>query len=188
MKEYKREYPLFSLCGLNCGLCPQYHTNAASKCPGCGGPDFHLKHPSCPVINCSKKHENPEYCFQCAAFPCEKYKAPSKTDSFISYQNVLADFQKAQKDGVEAYQNELNEKVEILKFLLENYNDGRRKSFFCLAVNLLDLNDLKECLEEMKKRIEKQQLGDKDKTAEIVSLLSEKAKNRNLILKLRKEK
>jgi len=33
--EYKqREYPLFSACGLNCGLCPRYHTDGISKCPG----------------------------------------------------------------------------------------------------------------------------------------------------------
>jgi hypothetical protein len=33
MKEYYRNYPLFSLCGLNCGLCPRYHTQGESKCP-----------------------------------------------------------------------------------------------------------------------------------------------------------
>jgi len=54
MKEYKREYPLFSLCGLNCGLCPKYHTNGESKCPGCGGTDFTLKHPPCKVIRCNQ--------------------------------------------------------------------------------------------------------------------------------------
>ena len=27
MKNYQREYPLFSLCGLNCALCPM-HLNA----------------------------------------------------------------------------------------------------------------------------------------------------------------
>lgn len=55
MKEYKREYSLFSLCGLNCGLCPHYQTNGISKCPGCGGQDFHLKHPTCAVITCNRK-------------------------------------------------------------------------------------------------------------------------------------
>gem|GEM_PF-3991072 len=35
--EYKvRSYPLFSDCGLNCGLCPRYYTDGASRCPGCG--------------------------------------------------------------------------------------------------------------------------------------------------------
>ena len=48
-----------------------------------------------------------------------------------------------QKIGSEAYHSEQVQKAEILSFLLKNYNDGRRKSFFCLAVNLLDLEDIK---------------------------------------------
>ena len=34
MKNDQRPYPLFSLCGLNCALCP-IHLN--QYCPGCGG-------------------------------------------------------------------------------------------------------------------------------------------------------
>ncbi|PKM62292.1 MAG: hypothetical protein CVU97_06085, partial [Firmicutes bacterium HGW-Firmicutes-21] len=95
MKEYIRNYPLFSLCGLNCGLCPRFQSVGESRCPGCGGRDFHLKHPSCVVITCSKKHNNIEYCFLCERFPCQKYKFPSGKDSFITYQNVLKDMQRA---------------------------------------------------------------------------------------------
>lgn len=39
--------------------------------------------------------------------------------------------------GVEVYNYGQMQKLEILKPLLEGYNDGRRKGFFCLAVNLL---------------------------------------------------
>ena len=49
--------------------------------------------------------------------------------------------------GVEAYNYRQMQKLEILKLLLKGYNDGRRKSFFCLAVNLLDLEDLKTVME-----------------------------------------
>ena len=34
MKGFTREEPLFSQCGLNCGLCTMYLGN---YCPGCGG-------------------------------------------------------------------------------------------------------------------------------------------------------
>ena len=34
MKDFKREDLSFSLCGLNCGLCPM---NLNQYCPGCGG-------------------------------------------------------------------------------------------------------------------------------------------------------
>lgn len=33
MKNFNRENPLFSLCGLNCGLCTMYLDH---YCPGCG--------------------------------------------------------------------------------------------------------------------------------------------------------
>lgn len=105
MQEYKREYPLFSLCGLNCGLCPRYQSEGASKCPGCGGRDFHLKHPACAVITCSMKHGDVAYCFLCKEYPCKKYQIPSEKDSFITYQKVTIDMQKAKEYGIEKYRS-----------------------------------------------------------------------------------
>ena len=141
MKEYKREYPLFSLCGLNCGLCPRFHTEGGSRCPGCGGGDFYCKRggAGCPVITCSRKHNNVEFCFECGDYPCELYIGRDNTgDSFITYKNVLRDCDKAKTIGISAYKAELDEKAEILRFLLIECNDGRRKNFYCIAVNLLE--------------------------------------------------
>lgn len=184
MKEYRREYPLFSLCGLNCGLCPRYQTNAASKCPGCGGTDFHLKHPTCAVVTCNQKHDLVEYCFQCSVYPCEKYANPSQKDSFITYLNVIKDFEKACSEGLDQYKHELNEKVDILESLLANFNDGRRKNYYCLAVNLLPLKDLSDVMEEVNHL--SADLEMKDKIDQVVLLLKAKADSRNIILQLRK--
>ena len=38
---------------------------------------------------------------------------------------------------------ELDEKMSILSKLLSKYDDGRRKNFFCTAINLLELPDIK---------------------------------------------
>ena len=184
MKEYKREYPLFSLCGLNCGLCPRYQSEGTSKCPGCGGKDFHLQHPSCTVITCSKKHGDVEYCFLCKNYPCNRYKCPSEKDSFITYRNVINDFQKAINNGMEQYQAELNEKISFLEYLISNYNDGRKKNFFCIAVNLLDLADLNDIKEHIKKSDET--IPQKDKIKMIEAWFNEKAKSKNIDFKLRK--
>ncbi len=186
MKEYKREYHLFSLCGLNCGLCPRYQTAGTSKCPGCGGPDFHLKHPACAVITCNKKHDNVEYCFQCSSYPCKKYSKPGKVDSFITYKNVISDFKKAGKIGIAEYQKELNEKINILEFLIQNYNDGRTKGFYCLAINLLVLPDIKIIKEQIEKNIKIRDIGMKEKIKLIIELFESKAKKKNIDLKLRK--
>jgi hypothetical protein len=186
MEKYQREYPLFSLCGLNCGLCPRYQTKGQSKCPGCGGEDFHLKHPACTVINCSRKHDNAEYCFQCSSFPCERYRRLGNIDSFISYRNVMADFEKASRDGLEQYKIELNGKVAILEFLLNNFNDGKRKNYYCIAVNLFNLTDLRDIMIETKEKVSPQNISLKEKITVIVNLFEAKAKKENIILKLRK--
>ena len=133
MEEYKRKYPLFSLCGLNCGLCPRYHTEGKSKCPGCGGKEFYEKHPSCSVINCNKKHDNVEFCFQCSAYPCKKYLEVSPKDSFITYQNVINDFEECKRIGIEKCMKRLIKKFDILEFLIKKtINNGRLKNFYCL--------------------------------------------------------
>lgn len=185
MKEYKREYPLFSLCGLNCGLCPRYQSKSASRCPGCGGEEFHLKHPSCAIITCSRKHGDVEYCFQCAEYPCGRYKQTSGSDSFISYQNVLSDFEKA-RAGLEDYRRELNEKVKFLELLIENYNDGRRTSFYCNAVNLLNPDDLSDIKSDISARKDKSTVAQKEKLAMITTAFEKKAAEKGINLKLRK--
>jgi len=185
MKVYSREYPLFSLCGLNCGLCPRYQTDGASKCPGCGGPDFYQKHPSCAVINCTLKHDQVEYCFQCASYPCEKYRNQSDKDSFITYRNVLVDFEKAKTQGLQRYKLELNEKVEILDYLTHNFNDGKRKNFYCIAVNLLSLASLKEIIQEIQNNVSSQNIDLKSKIQQIITLFEVKAKLESTEIKLR---
>ena len=185
MKSYSREYPLFSLCGLNCGLCPRYQTDGASKCPGCGGTDFHLKHPSCAVITCTQKHDQVEYCFQCTSYPCEKYRNQSGKDSFITYQNVLTDFEKAKTEGLQQYKLEMNEKIEILEYLIHNYNDGRRKNFYCIAVNLLSLASLKEIIQEIQNTVSPLDIDNKSKIEQIIALFETKAECNSIVLKLR---
>ncbi len=192
MKEYVREYPRFSLCGLNCGLCPRYHAEGPSRCPGCGGPDFHLKHPSCAVITCNKNHDQVEYCYQCSSYPCQRYIGGSDTDSFISYRNVASDFEKAATEGIDQYKKELEQKIEILNLFLSNYNDGRKKSFYCNAINQLEIADLKEIMD----RLSKDSAGGavhrdaslKEKAESAVSLIENKAAEQNVDLKLRKSK
>ncbi len=186
MKEDKRKYHLFSLCGLNCGLCPRYQTEGSSKCPGCGGSDFHLKHPACVVITCTRKHDNVEYCFECSLYPCKKYSEASKTDSFISYRNVLSDFNKAKTFGIENYQKELDDKVMILENLIENYNDGRKKAFYCLAINLLSLSAIKSIMEQISKEVDCKDLDVKDKIKIIDEMFEAAAEKEKVELKLRK--
>jgi len=135
MKGFTRNNPYLSLCGLNCKLCSM---NISGHCGGCG-----FGNQSCPIARCSLEDGRPEYCFQCSEYPCERYAHIDETDSFITHMNQKTDLEKIQRIGEEAYNAEQAEKRQILDRLLAEYNDGRKKTLFCLAVNLLPLEDLR---------------------------------------------
>ena len=97
MKNFKRTNLLFSLCGLNCGLCPM---NLNKSCPGCGGGEGNQ---SCSLARCSLQHGKVEYCFQCENYPCPKYEHIDEFDSFITHQHQKLDIQKFIEQGAEAY-------------------------------------------------------------------------------------
>jgi len=93
--------------------------------------------------------------------------------------------EKAKQIGMEAYATKLNEKIILLETLLKNYNDGRRKSFFCLAVNLLDVDDIKAVMTQAADEIGPE-TGQKELSATMVRLFEEMAKKRDVSLNLRK--
>lgn len=150
MRPYSRDYPDFALCGLNCVLCPRYHTAGSSRCPGCGGPDFSEKHPTCAVVTCSRKHGDVQFCFECGDYPCKKYQEQGAVDSFISYRNVASDLAAAKKN-LAAYKKTLAAKAAALGELLANFDDGRSKGLYCLAANLLSPKALEAVLKELRK-------------------------------------
>ena len=122
MKGFTRSNPLFSLCGLNCGLCPMH---LGGYCGGCGNGNQ-----PCAIARCSLEHGQPSYCFECAHYPCPRYEGFDDADSFIPHSRRRADVEQAQRIGVDAYTLELQERMRMLDELLEGYNDGRRKSLF----------------------------------------------------------
>lgn len=183
MKGFNRQNQLFSLCGLNCGLCPMFLNK---YCPGCGGGEGNQ---SCKIAKCSLEHGSMEYCFQCSEYPCPQYEYIDDFDSFVTHLHRKVDLEKARESGIEAYNAEQVEKAEILNILLSDYNAGRQKTMFCVAVNLLDLRELREVLKKIEKRqddIETWTL--KEKSAFVVGLLQDVAVKKNIDLKLRKKK
>ena len=177
----QRSYPHFSACGLNCGLCPRHYTDGSSRCPGCGGEDFSAKHPACGVLSCSTKR-GLEYCYLCDEYPCKKYDK-ALVDSFITHQHIFTDPERAKRLGIEAYRQELEEKITLLQRLLQD-DDGRRKSFFCLAVNLLPLEDITAALAASKAQLSE---TPKERAAKITELFHAAAEQRGIPLKLIKQ-
>jgi len=92
--------------------------------------------------------------------------------------------EKAKRNGIDAYKTELNLKIEILEVLLNNYDDGRRKSFYCLAVNLLDLGDISSVMEQLQSEV-KPQDSIKQKSITATGLLNTMAEEKGISLKMR---
>ena len=185
MAEHRRAYPQFSACGLNCGLCPRFYTEGSSRCPGCGGADFSSKHPSCGVLSCASKRAL-AYCYLCGEYPCKKYEKAA-LDSFITHRHIFTDPERAKLIGIENYLRELDEKMALLQRLLQEYDDGRRKSFFCLAVNLLPLEDIRATLAESEAAPATAEKTVKERAQLISSLLQAAAKKRGIALQLMKK-
>lgn len=181
MKNFVRKETLFSLCGLNCGLCTM---RIGGYCPGCGGGEGNQ---SCSIAKCSIEHGKISFCFACEEYPCARYKGMDEYDSFIPHRNRKKDFAKAQEMGIEAYIAELRRKMDLLDEFLEQYNDGRRKTFFATAVYLLELCDLQDVLDSLKSREDICGLPIKEKALAAVQLLQDKADSRGISLKLVKK-
>ena len=176
MKGFTRENQWLSLCGLNCGLCPMF---LGKHCGGCGNGNQ-----TCKTARCSLEHGGVEYCFQCGEYPCETYQHIDDYDSFITHRRQKADLEKAKTTGLEQYNLEQREKARILDFLLSTCNDGRRKTFFCAAVNLLELADLQAVVQELDRNAS----STKERCLYVVNAFQEIAERKNILLKLNKKR
>ena len=96
--------------------------------------------------------------------------------------------ERARTIGIDAYNREQEEKARILDYLLSTCNDGRRKSLFCTAVNLLELPDLREAAELLSGNEEMVQASLKERGAYAAGLLRERAERKGISLKLRRKK
>ena len=146
-----KKYPIVGACGLSCGLCPRYYTDGPSRCPGCCGPGFWQKHPSCGFITCCVKNKKLETCAQCDDWAeCGKVARildwARHRDSVISYKPLEANYAAIQKNGIEEFARLEKEKMGLLRHLIDNYNDGRSKSLYCTSCQLIPLDKLKEAL------------------------------------------
>ena len=182
-----KKYPSIACCGIDCGLCPTYYTKGPSKCPGCGGPSFSIKHPSCSILSCCVKKNGYETCAECKDYPCEKLKNWDKGDSFVTHKKSLQNLYEIQQIGIENYIDQQTSRIEILEFVLNSSNEGRSKSFFCLATALLSIDDLNDGIDDVKRLIKDKNISSEDiKTKAKITkdILKSYAKNKNIELRL----
>ncbi len=159
MNEYVKIYPTIGVCGLDCGLCPRYYTVGASRCPGCCGPEFFSKHPSCSFITCCVKKKNLEVCAECSDFLCSKFKSDEEyqqlkeSSSYPSYKKVMSNLNFIKEHGIEKFVGQQKKRIKLLETMIVNFDDGRSRSFYCKSAALLDLTTLENSLDKAIQKI-----------------------------------
>ncbi len=181
------KYPQIGICGLSCQLCPMYHTDGKSKCEGCKS-EARMSL-GCKFITCAIKKKRIEFCWECnESVNCEKWKkhreAGKKADSFKCYQKLEDDILFMQNNGSEHFMRKQNLREEILKDMLVNFNEGRSKSYYCIAATVMEIEELEEAVLKAKK--DSNGLDVKSKSKILHKIFDEIADKKMYRLKLRK--
>ena len=162
-----KAYPTLGCCGLDCGLCPRYYTVGSSRCPGCCDADFFDKHPSCSFITCCVKRKNLEVCAECNEFPCSKFDGWIEVrkdvyDSFLTHRRAIPNLKFIKEHGIEKFLEQQKKRIRLLELMLEHFNEGKSKSFYCIAAALLSITDLEESLKRSAQKIVTAKIGAAD--------------------------
>lgn len=147
MPDEAKVHSQIGCCGIDCVLCPRYYTEGSSRCPGCAGLDFHLKHPTCTFVTCCHKQRGLEVCAECPDFPCARFaRETSDRDSFVTHRRVLPNQYAIQSGGLAKFLEQQQRRRAFLETALTRFNDGRSKNLYCLAAALLTPASLEDTL------------------------------------------
>jgi hypothetical protein len=150
MLSLLKKYSTIGCCGIDCGLCPRFHTKGDSACPGCGGLDFKDKHPSCGFLTCCSIKKGLEVCSDCNDYPCSRFdKERQGYDSFVTHKKVFENLDNIKDNGINVFIDQQKIRMDILNDLLTNFDDGRSKSFFCISCALLPLDKLQKAQKDL---------------------------------------
>ncbi len=175
-----KKHPTIAACGLDCGLCPRYYTAGKSRCPGCAGPGFFEKHPSCSFITCCVTTRHLEACGECPDFPCSKFKSEAEyqqaapSSSYPPERKLLPNQYFIKKHGIKRFVAQQKKQMKLLALLLEKYDDGRSRSFYCRIVCQAHPTAVKEAVARANKEIRRKQVAEdnfKDKAKILRALL-----------------
>jgi hypothetical protein len=181
-------YPEIGICGLSCRLCPMYNTESKSRCSGCKSSARMAL--GCPFITCAVKKKGIEFCWKCEeSNTCEKWKKHREAgkihDSFKCYQTLEEDISFIHKNGINEFEKIQEQREQLLKDMLKDFNEGRSKSYYCIAATVFELEELKESLTRAKK--ESDGIDNiKEKSKILHSILDKISLKKKYYLKLRK--
>ncbi len=180
------QYPEVGICGLSCRLCPHYYIVGESRCGGCKSQG--RMQVGCPFITCARK-KGIEFCWQCEEQEmCQKWAKHRETgkrhDSFVSYQALDDNIAFVKSQGIDAFVQEQMAKERLLRKMLAEFNDGRSKTYYCIAATVMSLEELRQALA---RALEQSSGADiKARAAILHAILDAIAQTRGYHLKLRR--
>jgi hypothetical protein len=183
----KFAYPEIGICGLSCRVCPAFHRETKSKCNGCKT-EARIK-AGCTFIRCALKNKTIEFCWQCEeSRTCKKWKKHKKFskehDSFVCYQKLEDNIAFIQSYGIECFEQQQEIRKHLLEEMLGEFNEGRSKTYLCIATTVMEIEELKKALGAAKEK--SKGLNVKAKSKILHKLLDQIAGKKHYHLKLRK--
>ncbi len=185
LKHTVKKYPTIACCGIDCGLCPRFYTEGSSRCPGCAAEHFSEKHPSCGIVTCCVTRRRLETCAECNEYPCKRMVNWDKADSFVTHRMSLRNLEIIQIEGMAAFLKQQRIRIQLLRDLINKCDDGRSRSFYCLASALLPSEKVKLELAEIT-RINKGSTDIKQMAKLLRDAFNRIAKEEGIELKYRK--
>jgi hypothetical protein len=145
MTDKLKKYSTIACCGIDCGLCPRFHTKGNSACPGCGGLNFKEKHPSCGFLTCCVTKNGLEVCSDCKDYPCRRFEPERQGfDSFVTHKKMFTNLDFIKNNGMNCFLEQQKTRMNILADFLTDCDDGRSKNFFCISCALIPLDELQQ--------------------------------------------
>ena len=109
-----------------------------------------------------------------------------KYDSFKCYQKLEDDIAFIQKHGLVEFRKAQKVREKLLWEMLNGFNEGRSKSYYCLVATVLEVNEIEKALKEAKSK--SKGLDIKEKAKLLHSIFDEIGQKKNYYLKLRQKK
>ena len=158
---------LIGCCGLYCGLCNKYQSQAPSRCIGC---KLGEQHAWCSIWNCCKKKHGFETCTECSEiFNCAIFIRRKVAEWIPATDNL----RHIKEFGLQQWLKEQIERQTLVEELIQDFNEGRSMTFYCKACSRMPIDMIKRAIKEAKEKLEleKANVNDMKSKAKIVKAM-----------------
>jgi hypothetical protein len=104
-----------------------------------------------------KKHL--EVCGECTEFPCSKFNSKwfgkAAYDSFVTHKQAVPNLKFIKQYGIKVFLKQQGTRTRLLEEMLDEFNDGRSKGFYCLSAALLSIEGIEDALKTTRKEVER---------------------------------